>query len=317
MRWRAPGDAKTSRVDTACHRCEAAVTEKPLDARVAVVTGAGRGLGRAHALALAAAGARVVVNNRSPEPAHEVVGEITALGGSAVAHEGDVSDWTVAESLVDRAVDAFGDVHILVNNAGITRDRMSFKMSEDEWDDVVRVNLKGHFAPSRFVGAYWRETGEPAEGGRRRIVNTVSEGGLFPAQGHANYSATKAGILGLTLELASELARYGATVNAVAMRARTRMTEGIEMFAKPPDGPDPYDPEHAAKVVRWLCGDDAADVTGQVLLVVGRRVGVVGPLAVHGRVTLDHDWTVDDLAAAKPTLFSDSPPGLPRHADLG
>ncbi len=286
----------------------------PLDGRVAVVTGAGRGLGRAHALALAASGARVVVNNRSPDPAADVVDEIVRAGGAAVAHHGDVSDWDVAESLVQTAIDAFGDVHILVNNAGITRDRMSFKMTEDEWDDVVRVNLKGHFAPSRFVGAYWREAG-PADG--RRIVNTVSEGGLFPAQGHANYSATKAGILGLTLELAAELARFGATVNAVAMRARTRMTEGIEMFAEPAAGFDPHRPEHAAKVVRWLCDDDAADVTGQVLLVVGRRVGIIGPLAVRGRVTLGDDWTADDLAAARSTLFEGASPGIPGHADLG
>ena len=123
-------------------------------------------------------------------------------------------------------------------------------------------------------------------------MNTASEGGLFPAQGHANYSASKAGVVGLTLELATELARYGATVNAVAMRARTRMTEDVEMFAKPASGPDPYDPAHAANLVRWLCGPDTDDVTGQVLLVVGRRVGVVGPLAVRGRVVLDHDWTV-------------------------
>jgi NAD(P)-dependent dehydrogenase (short-subunit alcohol dehydrogenase family) len=297
---------------------EAGVDTRPLAGRIAVVTGAGRGLGRAHANALAAAGARIVVNNRSPDAARDVVAEITATGGEAVAHAGDVSDWAVAESLVAAAIEAFGDVHILVNNAGITRDRMSFKMNEDEWDDVVRVNLKGHFAPSRFVGAHWREQGaaegHPSPG--RRIVNTVSEGGLFPAQGHANYSATKAGILGLTLELAAELAKYGATVNAVAMRARTRMTENVEMFAKPADGPDPYDPEHAAKVVRWLCDDDAADVTGQVLLVVGRRIGVVGPLAVQGRVTLDHDWSADDLSAAKPTLFTDASPGLPGHADL-
>jgi len=284
-----------------------------LAGRVAIVTGAGRGLGRAHALALSDAGASVVVNNRSREAADAVVAEIAERGGEAVAHVGDVSNWAIAEALIATAVDAFGDVHVLVNNAGITRDRMSFKMSEDEWDDVVQVNLKGHFAPSRFAGAHWREQGE-APG--RRIVNTVSEGGLFPAQGHANYSAAKGGILGLTLELAAELHRYGATVNAVAMRARTRMTEGIELFAKPESGFDPYDPEHAAKVVRWLCEDRASDVTGQVLLVVGRRVGVVGPLAVHGKVTLEGDWTVDDLHAAKPQLFADTPPGLPAPADL-
>jgi len=288
-------------------------TANDLTDRVAVVTGAGRGLGRSHARALAAAGARVVVNNRSPEAAEAVVSEITDGGGIAVAHTGDVSDWSVAESLVSTAIEAFGDLHILVNNAGVTRDRMSFKMSEPEWDDVVRVNLKGHFAPAHFAGAHWRARGE-APG--RRIVNTTSEGGLFPAQGHANYSASKAGVVGLTLELAAELGRYGVTVNAIAMRARTRMTENVEMFAKPASGPDPYDPMHATKVVCWLCGPAADDVTGQVLLVVGRRVGVIGPMAVRGRVALDHDWTVDDLAAQSSALFGTEGPGLPGHADL-
>lgn len=274
-----------------------------LAGRVAVVTGAGRGLGRAHAHALAAAGARVVVNNRSADAAHEVVAELTALGGEAVAHVGDVADWTTAEALVQTAVDAFGDLHVLVNNAGITRDRMSFNMTEEEWDDVVRTNLKGHFAPSRFAGAYWRAAGA-APG--RRIVNTTSEGGLFPARGHANYSATKAGIVGLTLELATELAKYGVTVNAVAMRARTRMTADVPMFAAPEPGsgePDRYDPIHAATAVAWLCGDDAADVSGQVLLVVGGRVSLVGPLAVTARVDLGDAWTTADLTAVKGELF--------------
>jgi NAD(P)-dependent dehydrogenase (short-subunit alcohol dehydrogenase family) len=287
--------------------------ERELDGRVAIVTGGGRGLGRAHALALAAAGARVVVNNRSGAAADAVVAEITASGGHAVAHVGDVADWSTAEALIARAVDEFGSLDVLVNNAGITRDRMSFKMSEDEWDDVVRVNLKGHFAPARFAATYWREA---APAGGRRIVNTTSEGGLFPAQGHANYSASKAGIVGITLELAAELSRFGATVNAVAMRARTRMTEDVELFTKPSNGPDPYDPAHAAKVVRWLCGPDADDVTGQVLLVVGRRVGVIGPLAVHGRVAFDPEWSASDLTAAKRDLFADTGSGLPGHADL-
>jgi 3-oxoacyl-[acyl-carrier protein] reductase len=284
-----------------------------LRGRVAIVTGAGRGLGRAHALALAAAGARVVVNNRSPEPATSVVSEITAAGGEAVDHVGSVAEWANAEALVQRALDAFGDLHLLVNNAGITRDRMSFKMSEAEWDDVVTTNLKGHFAPSRFAGAYWREQ-EPDR--RRRIVNTTSEGGLFPGRGHANYAASKAGILGLTLELAAELGKYGVTVNAVAMRARTRMTEGVELFAKPESGPDPHDPAHAAKLVTWLCGDAAADVTGQAFLVVGARIGVLGPLAVTERVALDADWSAADLDAAVPALFGERSSGLPRFADL-
>ncbi|MFO7591840.1 MAG: SDR family NAD(P)-dependent oxidoreductase [Acidimicrobiia bacterium] len=272
----------------------------PLAGRVAIVTGAGRGLGRAHALALAAAGVAVVVNNRSTDAAHSVVAEITGTGGRAVAHVGDVADWSTAEELVEQAVAEFGDLHILVNNAGITRDRMSFKMSEAEWDEVIRTNLKGHFAPSRFAGALWRERGV-APG--RRIVNTTSEGGLFPSQGHANYSASKAGILGLTLELSAELAKHGVTVNAVAMRARTRMTEGVEMFAAPVDGPDPYDPAHAAKAVTWLCSDDATDVTGRVLVVVGWTVSVVGPLAVTGRLELAPDWSPADLTDARATLF--------------
>ena len=242
----------------------------------------------------------MLVNNRSAEPADTVVDEIRAAGGEAIAHSGDVSDWSVAESLVERAVSEFGDLHLLVNNAGITRDRMSFNMTEDEWDDVVRANLKGHFAPSRFAGAYWRAKGE-ASG--RRIVNTTSEGGLFPARGHANYSATKAGIVGITIELATELQKYGVTVNAIAMRARTRMTDGVPMFAAPESGPDRYDPAHAAKAVAWLCSDAAADVTGQVLLVVGGKVSVVGPLAVTARVDLGDDWSADDLADAKPSLF--------------
>lgn len=242
----------------------------------------------------------MVVNNRSPQPAADVVDEIRAVGGEAVAHVGDVSEWSVAEALIAQAVAELGDLHILVNNAGITRDRMSFNMTEDEWDDVVRVNLKGHFAPSRFAGAHWRAQGEALG---RRIVNTTSEGGLFPARGHANYSATKAGIVGITVELASELSKYGVTVNAVAMRARTRMTENTPLFATEEPGPDRYDPAHAAKAVTWLCSDDAADVTGQVLLVIGSRVSVVGPLAVSARTELTDDWKAEDLVSAKSTLF--------------
>jgi NAD(P)-dependent dehydrogenase (short-subunit alcohol dehydrogenase family) len=284
-----------------------------LSGRVAIVTGAGRGLGRAHAIALATAGARIVVNNRSGEAAESVVEEIRMGGGDAVAHVGSVAEWATAEALVQCAVESFGDLHVLVNNAGVTRDRMSFKMSEEEWDEVVDVNLKGHFAPSRFAGRYWRDQG-PAPG--RRIVNTTSEGGLFPGRGHANYAATKAGILGLTLELAAELAKYGVTVNAVAMRARTRMTDGVELFAAPESGSDPHDPAHAAKLVTWLCGDGADDVSGQVLLVVGWHIGVVGPLSVTSRVELDPAWEADDLASAKAALFAGGRPGIPRFADL-
>jgi NAD(P)-dependent dehydrogenase (short-subunit alcohol dehydrogenase family) len=275
--------------------------ELSLAGRVAVVTGGSRGIGRAIAEALAEGGAAVGIAYREREgPAREVEAAIHAAGGRAWAGRCDVADEASVATFFDAAAAALGPVDILVNNAGITRDRMSFNMTEDEWDEVVRANLKGHFAPSRFAGAHWRGHGT-APG--RRIVNTTSEGGLFPARGHANYSASKAGIVGITLELASELGKYGVTVNAVAMRARTRMTEGTGMFAAPASGPDRYDPTHTAKAVAWLSSDSAADVTGQVLLVVGSRVSVVGPLALSARADLADEWSSADLAAAKSTLF--------------
>src|SRR5712691_4855206 len=205
-----------------------------LEGKVAIVTGAGRGIGREHALALSRAGASVVVNDlgatlagegADATPAQQVVAEIEAAGGAAVANSDDVADFAGAERMVRQAIDSFGRLDILVNNAGITRDRMLVNMSEDEWDSVVAVHLKGHFAPTRHAAAYWRERSKAGEDVRARVINTSSPSGVFGNVGQANYGAAKAGIVGFTLIAAQELQRYGVTVNCLAPNARTRMTE--------------------------------------------------------------------------------------------
>ena len=226
-----------------------------LDGRVAIVTGAGRGIGREHALAMAREGAAVVVNDfgvslagegTGETPAEEVVVEIESFGGRAVANTGDVADFAQAEAMVRQAIDTFGGLDVLVNNAGFVRDRMLVNTSEEEWDAVIRVHLKGHFAPLRHAGAYWRA--EAKEGRQRaaRVINTSSGAGLQGSVGQATYSAAKAGIAGLTLVAAQELGRYGATVNAIAPVARTRMTEGAF------DTSQMALPEDNAPIVAWL-----------------------------------------------------------------
>lgn len=248
-----------------------------LEGRVAIVTGAGRGIGRAHALELARHGARVVVNDvgvsisgedTGETPAEEVVGEIAAAGGEAVVNTADVADFAQAEAMVRQAVDTFGGLDILVNNAGFVRDRMLVNTSEEEWDAVVRVHLKGHFAPLRHAGAYWRT--ESKEGRQRaaRVVNTSSGAGLQGSIGQATYSAAKAGIAGLTLVAAAELGRYGVTVNAIAPVARTRMTEGAF------DTSAMAVPEDNSPVVAWLASEGAGDVTGRVLEIDGSTLTV-------------------------------------------
>jgi NAD(P)-dependent dehydrogenase (short-subunit alcohol dehydrogenase family) len=228
--------------------------------RVVAVTGAGRGLGRAHALEFARQGASVVVNDL--EPAGEVARE---TGG--VAHTADVSTWDGAASLVDTAVAAFGRLDVLVNNAGIVRDRMLVSTSEAEWDDVVRVHLKGHFLTMRHAAAHWRARAKAGERVDARVINTSSGAGLWGSVGQASYSAAKAGILGLTLVAAAELARYGVTVNAIAPSARTRMTEALF--------PDLPGPEGVSPLVVWLGGNASAHVTGRVFEVAGERIGLV------------------------------------------
>src|ERR1700761_6527300 len=227
-----------------------------LSGKVAIVTGAGRGIGRCHALALAGAGAKVVVNDlggglagegSDAPPAEQVAEEIRAAGGEASTNGENVADFAGAERLVRQAIDEFGRLDILVNNAGILRDRMLVNMTEDEWDAVIAVHLKGHFAPTRAAAAYWRERSKAGEEVRGRVVNTSSPSGVFGNIGQANYGAAKGGIASLTLIAAQELARYGVTVNCLAPNARTRMTE--ETFGElppPADGFDPLDPANIA-----------------------------------------------------------------------
>jgi NAD(P)-dependent dehydrogenase (short-subunit alcohol dehydrogenase family) len=246
---------------------------------VCIVTGAGRGIGRQHALTLATAGASVIVNDvgtnadgsgSSAGPADEVVDEILASGGTAEANRDDVSSWEGAQRLVNQAIESFGDVHVLVNNAGILRDRMLVNMTEEEWDAVIRVHLKGTFNCVRWAGAYWREQAKAGAANDARIINTTSGSGLFGTPGQSNYGAAKAGIAGLTIIAATELARYGVTVNAVSPIALTRMTEGLDLTAGDEAEQDKVDPRWISPVVAWLASTRSRDVTGRVFQTSGR-----------------------------------------------
>ena len=292
--------------------------------RVAIVTGAGRGLGRAHALELARQGAAVVVNDvgaaldgtgLSGGPAAEVVAEITASGGQAVANGDDVADWDGARRLVEAAYGAFGGLDVVVNNAGIVRDRMFANATEEEFDAVVRVHLKGHFAVARWAAAGWRDRAKDGEKLQARIINTTSGAGLLGSVGQAVYSAAKAAIAGLTLVQAAELGRYGVSANAIAPAARTRMTEGV--FAATmarPEGADAFDamaPENVSPLVAWLASPESAGVTGRTFEMEAGRVTVADGWQHGPAEELPRRWEADELGDVIRRLIDQAPVPAP------
>lgn len=291
-----------------------------LDNKIAIVTGAGRGLGQAEALELAREGATVVVQDlgaaldgsgSSEDPSHEVVAEIEKAGGKALAHFGDIADYGYAKQLIDETVERFGDVHIVVNNAGILRDRMIFNMEEAEWDAVVRVHLKGHFATMRHATAYWRQRAKEGQEVYGHIINTTSEAALFGSPGQPNYAAAKAGIIALTTSTANAMVKYGITANAIAPRARTVMTETSmpEVFGqKAEDGFDTWAPENVAPLVAFLASPEAARVTGQVFIVWGNEVKLLQGPRVEERFETEGRWTPEGLAKTVGSAFEEREP---------
>jgi NAD(P)-dependent dehydrogenase (short-subunit alcohol dehydrogenase family) len=292
------------------------------EGRVVIVTGAGRGLGRSHALEFARQGAKVVVNDLGAEldgtgsstgPAGEVVDAIRAAGGEAVANGDDVADWDGAARLVHTAIDAFGGLDVLVNNAGFLRDRMVVSTSEEEWDAVIRVHLKGHFCPTRHATGYWREQSKVGAPVDARIVNTSSGAGLMGSVGQGTYSAAKAGIAALTLVEAAELGRYGVTANAIAPAARTRMTEGTfsETMAKPDEGFDAMAPENVSPLVVWLGSPESREVTGRVFEAEGGIIGVADGWQHGPRVDKGARWDPNDVGTAVREVLAKAPPPAP------
>lgn len=290
------------------------------EGRVVIVTGAGRGLGRSHALAFAAEGAKVVVNDlgvsRDGEgpaggPAHEVVAEILSMGGEAVANGADVADWAEAEAMVAQAVEVFGRLDTLVCNAGFLRDRMLANMSEEEWDSVTRVHLKGHFAPARHAIAYWRDLAKAGADVNARVVMTSSGAGLMGSIGQGNYAAAKAAIALLVVQAAAEWGRYGVLVNGVAPDARTRMTEGVFYGSEAPDGWDEKDPANVSPLMVWL-GSPDCDVTGRVFEATGGSLNVCdgwqhGPVASVG----DRRFEVSEVGEAVHRCIREAPAPAP------
>ena len=278
-----------------------------LDGRVAIVTGAGRGIGRSTSLLLASEGASVVVNDlggamdgtgRDAGPAQAVVDEITSAGGKAVANGADISDFAAAEGLIGTAVEEFGRLDVLVNVAGILRDRMIFNMSEQEWDDVIRVHLKGTFNTSKFAAAHWRSLRE--ESAQNRIINFTSVSGLHGAPGQPNYAAAKMGIVGLTWSCANALGKYGVTANAVSPAAATRMTDSIPTDRRRTDRPSDEDarrsPDNVAKVVAYLASERSGWLTGRIVHSAGYEVSLYSNMAPTVRLIAEQPWELDDLA---------------------
>jgi len=287
------------------------------DGRVAIVTGAGRGIGKGHALELARQGARVVVNDLGAAvdgtgsdggPAQSVVEEIRRGGGEAIANGDDVSSWTGAQALITMAIETFGRLDVVVNNAGILRDRMLVNMTEEEWDAVIRVHLKGTFGPTHFAAAYWRErskSGEPVDG---RVINTSSTSGLFANPGQSNYGAAKSGIATFSIIAAKELSRYGVTVNAIAPGARTRMTENLARSRPAPRVAEWNEraPENIAPLVTWLASPESAGITGQVFLVAGGRIAVAKGWERGPEIDGGARWDPARLGEVVPDLVADA-----------
>ncbi len=275
-----------------------------LEGRIAIVTGAGRGLGREHALLFAAEGAKVVVNDLGDAPA-AVVDEIRAAGGEAVASAHDITDWDGGQALVDLAVGQLGGLDILVNNAGILRDRMLVSMSEEEWDAVIDVHLKGHFVPTRFAAGYWREQVKAGREVQASIIHTSSTSGLLGNPGQTNYGAAKAGIASFSIICAQELGRYGVRSNCIAPAARTRLTENTpglgEMVAAPAEGFDLWDPANVSPLVAYLATADCP-ITGKTFFVQGGTVRLMEPWQLGERLERDDRWTIDDLAKELPGI---------------
>jgi 3-oxoacyl-[acyl-carrier protein] reductase len=292
-----------------------------LEGKVAVVTGAANGLGRAEALYLASQGARVVVSDiganrdgegRTADAAQDVVDEIERGGGEAVAHCGDVADWNDSKSMIQTALDRFGDLHILVNNAGFLRDKTVFKMTEENWDAVIRVHLKGHFCGIRHATDYWRNTskakGEPVYG---RIISTSSEAAIFSPIGQPNYAAAKAGIIALTNSAAQACVRYGVTANTIMPRARTRMVAVGDLeaaFAKPEEGFDTFSPDNVTPLVGYLASPDSANVSGNLFVIWGQAVTVVQAPSTDVAYQTEDSWSHASLADALGKHFAGKAP---------
>jgi NAD(P)-dependent dehydrogenase (short-subunit alcohol dehydrogenase family) len=283
-----------------------------LDGRVAIITGAGRGIGREHALLFAAEGAKVVVNDLGGAvdgsgddrtPAEQVVDEIRAMGGEALANADDVADWEGGRRLVEAATEAFGDLHVLVNNAGILRDKMLVNMTEEEWDSVIEVHLKGHFVPTRHAAAYWRQQVKDGRDVRASVINTSSTSGLLGNPGQTNYGAAKAGIAAFTVIAAKELDRYGVRVNAIAPAARTRMTvqtPGLGDIVKAPSDPGTFDvwnPANVSPLVAYLA-TEGCPLNGQVFFVQGGQVRLFQPWTMTATIERPERWTVAELGEA-------------------
>lgn len=284
-----------------------------LNNRVAIITGAGGGLGAAHARTFAAHGCAVIVNDINLEAANKVVAEITAQGGTAVANNQDITNYQESKGIVEHAIDTYGDLHIVLNNAGVNRDRMFASMTEEEWDTIMRIHLKGHFCISSHAVHYWRDQAKQGIAVNARIINTTSGAGLQGSIGQSNYAAAKAGIAALTLNQAAELQRYGITANAVAPAARTGMTMAVDAMAqrmaKPEDGSfDYWAPENVSVILAWVASPESAHVSGKIFELEGGRISICDGWRSTKGVEQNAQWDPNTLTPVIDKLIEDAVP---------